>query len=260
MFLTELDHPDFKKYDVSSLRTGVMAGTTCSAHLMKRVVKEMNMKDVTICYGMTETSPDSFQTEPEDSFEKRTETVGTVHEHVECKVVDSDGNVVPVGTPGELLTKGYVVMLGYWNDEKRTKESIKQGWMHTGDLATIDTDGYCRIVGRIKDMIIRGGENVFPREVEDFLIKHPGISDVQVIGLPDAKFGEELCAWIIRRPGHSSVTEEDVKQFCKGHIAHYKIPKYILFVDSFPMTLSGKVKKFEMRAETARRLGLSENL
>eukprot|EP01122_Echinamoeba_exundans_P010271 TRINITY_DN3807_c0_g4_i1.p1 TRINITY_DN3807_c0_g4~~TRINITY_DN3807_c0_g4_i1.p1 ORF type:complete len:549 (+),score=54.04 TRINITY_DN3807_c0_g4_i1:103-1749(+) len=172
MFLTELDHPDFKNYDVSSLRTGVMAGTTCPAHLMKRVVNEMNMKDVTICYGMTETSPVSFQTEPEDSFEKRTETVGTVHEHVECKVVDSDGNVVPIGTPGELLTKGYVVMLGYWNDEKRTKESIKHGWMHTGDLATIDKDGYCRIVGRIKDLIIRGGENVFPREVDDYLIKH----------------------------------------------------------------------------------------
>lgn len=275
MFLAELDHADFKRYDVSSLRTGVMAGTTCPPHLMKRVVEELNMKEITICYGMTETSPVSVQTEPDDSFEKRTETVGSIHDHVECKVVDTDGNVVPVGTAGELLTKGYCVMLGYWNDEKRTKESVKDGWMHTGDLAKVGEDGYFQIVGRIKDMIIRGGENIFPREVEDFLIKHPAISDIQVIGVPgsrlcfcffaliilalcsDKKYGEELCAWVILRPGHTATVDE-VQQFCKGRIAHYKIPRYILFVESFPMTLSGKVKKFEMRAETAKRLGLSE--
>jgi fatty-acyl-CoA synthase len=216
------------------------------------------MREVTIAYGMTETSPVSTQTSCDDPLERRVSTVGRVHPHVEIKIVDGDGRVVPPGTPGELCTRGYSVMLGYWADPEKTAESIdRAGWMHTGDIATIDGEGYCNIVGRIKDMVIRGGENVYPREVEEFLFRHPGIEAVQVVGVPDAKYGEELCAWVKLKPG-ASATAEEIQAFCKGQIAHYKIPRYIKFVDRFPMTITGKVQKFVMREEMIRELGLVE--
>jgi fatty-acyl-CoA synthase len=258
MFIAQLDHPDFKSFDLSTLRTGIMAGSPCPTEIMKRVIAEMHMEDVTIAYGMTETSPVSFQTAADDALEARVSTVGRIQPHIEVKIVDLDGRIVPRGTPGELCTRGYSVMLGYWNDDEKTAESIDaSGWMHTGDLATLDEQGYCKIVGRIKDMVIRGGENIYPREIEEFLYRHPAVNDVQVIGVPDRKYGEELCACIRLRDGHDA-TEEDIREFCKGQIAHYKIPRYIRFVDEFPMTVTGKIQKFVMRKHIAEELGLSD--
>ena len=258
MFIAELGHPEFKHFDLSSLRTGIMAGSPCPIEVMKRCVSEMNMSEVTIAYGMTETSPVSTQTSYDDPLERRVGTVGRIHPHVEIKIVDTDGRIVPPGTPGELCTRGYSVMLGYWDDAERTAEAIdRAGWMHTGDLATLDADGYCNIVGRIKDMVIRGGENVYPREVEEFLFRHPTIEAVQVVGVPDLKYGEELCAWVKLKPD-TKATAEEIQSFCKGQIAHYKIPRYVKFVDAFPMTVTGKVQKFIMRKETIKELGLSE--
>jgi fatty-acyl-CoA synthase len=257
MFIAELEHPDFDKYDLSSLRTGIMAGSPCPVEVMKQVVSRMHMDEVTIAYGMTETSPASTQTVPEDSLEHRVSTVGRVHPHVEVKIIDPEtGRVVQRGVPGELCTRGYSVMAGYWDDPERTAEAIdKAGWMHTGDLATMDADGYVNIVGRIKDMIIRGGENIYPREIEEFLYTHPDVSDVQVIGVPDVKYGEELMAWVKLREG-AVVTEDDLKEFCKGRIAHYKVPRYIKFTDEFPMTVTGKIQKFRMREQAVAELGL----
>jgi len=258
MFIAELGHPEFKNFDLTSLRTGIMAGSPCPIEVMKRCVAEMHMGEVTIAYGMTETSPVSTQTSHDDPLERRVATVGRVQPHLEVKIVDADGRIVPPGISGELCTRGYSVMLGYWDDAERTAEAIDPaGWMHTGDLATLDEDGYCNIVGRIKDMVIRGGENVYPREVEEFLFRHPKIETVQVVGVPDLKYGEELCAWVKLKPGASAAAEE-IQSFCKGQIAHYKIPRYIKFVDNFPMTVTGKVQKFLMREETVKELGLSE--
>jgi fatty-acyl-CoA synthase len=258
MFIAELGHADFKRFDLSTLRTGIMAGSPCPTEVMKRVNAEMHMSEVTICYGMTETSPVSFQTAPDDPLEKRVGSVGRIHPHVEVKIVDGDGCIVPPGTPGELCTRGYSVMQGYWGDAEKTAEAIDTGrWMHTGDLATLDEQGYCNIVGRIKDMVIRGGENIYPREIEEFLYRHPKIQDVQVIGVPDAKYGEELCAWVKLRPGESA-TADDIRDFCKGQIAHYKVPRYVKFVDGFPMTVTGKIQKYLMREEMKKELGLAE--
>jgi fatty-acyl-CoA synthase len=259
MFIAELDHPEFHTFDFSSLRTGVMAGSPCPIEVMKRVQKDMHMPEVTICYGMTETSPVSTQSRTDDPLEKRVTTVGQVHPHVEIKVVDpTTGRVMPRGTPGELCTRGYSVMLGYWNDPHATRGAIDDGrWMHTGDLATIDEHGYVKIVGRIKDMVLRGGENIFPREVEEFLYTIPGVSDVQVIGVPDVKYGEELMAWVKLRPG-VSLTGEEIRAYCKGKIATYKIPRYYKFVDGFPMTVSGKVQKYKMRETAIQELGLQQ--
>jgi fatty-acyl-CoA synthase len=258
MFIAELGHPDFKRFDLTSLRTGIMAGSPCPIEIMKRCVSEMNMREVTIAYGMTETSPVSTQTSCDDPLERRVGTVGRVHPHVEIKIIDAEGRIVPLGTRGEFCTRGYCVMLGYWGDAERTAEAINSaGWMHTGDLATIDEDGYCNIVGRIKDMVIRGGENVYPREIEEFLFRHPKVEAVQVVGLPDLKYGEELCAWVKLKPD-AAATAEEIQSFCKGQIAHYKIPRYIKFVDAFPMTVTGKVQKFLMREEMIKELGLSQ--
>jgi fatty-acyl-CoA synthase len=256
MFIAELGHPEFGRFDLSSLRTGIMAGSPCPIEVMKRCVSEMNMREVTIAYGMTETSPVSTQTSCDDSLERRVSTVGRVHPHVEIKIVDGEGRVVPPGMPGEFCTRGYSVMLGYWGDPERTAEAIdRAGWMHTGDLATIDADGFCNIVGRIKDMVIRGGENVYPREIEEFLFRHPKVEAVQVVGVPDNKYGEELCAWVKLKAG-TSATAEEIQAFCKGQIAHYKIPRHIRFVDGFPMTVTGKVQKFVMREQMIRELGV----
>jgi fatty-acyl-CoA synthase len=257
MFIAELAHPDFAKYDFSSLRTGVMAGSPCPIEVMKRVNTEMHMPEVEICYGMTETSPVSTQTRVDSPLDKRVSTVGLVGPHLEIKIVDpATGKVVPVGQPGELCTRGYSVMLGYWNNPEATANAIDQArWMHTGDLATMDEEGYLNIVGRIKDMIIRGGENVYPREIEEFLYTHPKISDVQVIGVPDPKYGEEIMAWVQLKTGESATTEE-IREFCQGKIAHYKIPRYVKFVESFPMTVTGKIQKFVMRQQSIEELGL----
>ncbi|MBU9556071.1 AMP-binding protein [Burkholderia multivorans] len=246
MFIAELDHPEFAKFDVSTLRTGIMAGSPCPIETMKRVVSQMHLSEITIAYGMTETSPVSFQSSTDDPLEKRTTTVGRVQPHLEVKIVDPSGEIVPVGVTGELCTKGYSVMLGYWDDDAKTREVLIDGWMHTGDLATLDAEGYCNIVGRLKDMVIRGGENVYPREIEEFLFRHPKIQSAQVFGVPDPKYGEELCAWIVLR-ADEQMTEDDVRAFCQGQIAHYKIPRYIRFVDELPMTVTGKVQKFVMR-------------
>jgi fatty-acyl-CoA synthase len=257
MFIAELALPDFASYDLSTLRTGIMAGSPCPVEVMKRVVSEMNMTEVTICYGMTETSPVSTQTTADDDMERRVSTVGRVHPHVEVKVIDADsGRVLPRGAPGELCTRGYSVMLGYWNEPEKTAEAIDAArWMHTGDLAVMDEAGYLNIVGRIKDMVIRGGENIYPREIEEFLYSHPAIEDVQVIGVPDAKYGEELCAWVKLRPDQE-LTAEQVREYCQGKIAHYKIPRYIRFTGDFPMTISGKVQKYKMREASVTELGL----
>ena len=259
MFIAELDHPDFEKYDLSSLRTGIMAGSPCPIEIMKKVNTLMNMSEVTICYGMTETSPVSTQTTAETPLEKRVSTVGVTHPHLEIKIVDPEtGKVVPTGIPGELCTRGYSVMSGYWNNESGTRDAIDSArWMHTGDLAEMDEEGYVKIVGRIKDMIIRGGENIYPREIEEFLHLHPEISDVHVIGVPDVKYGEEIMVWVKRKPG-SITTVDEFKAFCKGKIAHYKIPRYVKFVDEFPMTVSGKIQKFLMREESIKELGLEQ--
>jgi fatty-acyl-CoA synthase len=258
MFIAELGHPEFRSFDLSSLRTGIMAGSPCPIEVMRRVVSEMHMGEVTIAYGMTETSPVSFQSSTDDPLERRVSTVGRIHPHLEVKIADADGRVVPRGTPGELCTRGYSVMRGYWDDPLRTAEAIDPaGWMHTGDLATIDGAGFCNIVGRIKDMVIRGGENVYPREVEEFLYAHPAVRDVQCFGVPDPKYGEELCAAIILKDG-APADAEAIRTFCEGKIAHYKVPRYVRFVDSFPTTVTGKVQKFVLRAETAVELGLAE--
>ncbi|MEQ6290107.1 AMP-binding protein [Vogesella sp. GCM10023246] len=259
MFIAVLDHPRFAEFDLSTLRTGIMAGSPCPIEVMKRVVAQMHMAEVTIAYGMTETSPVSFQSYTDTPLEKKVATVGRIHPHVEVKIVDPQGRIVPRGETGELLTRGYSVMLGYWGDEEKTREAIDAaGWMHTGDLAVLDADGYCNIVGRVKDMVIRGGENVYPREIEEFLYRHPKVQDVQVVGVPDAKYGEELCAWIRLRDGESCTVEE-IRAFCDGQIAHYKIPRYIEFVDSFPMTITGKIQKFMMRQQMKQKLGLEES-
>ncbi len=259
MFIAELEHPRFAEFDLSSLRTGIMAGSPCPVEVMKKVQSEMHMGDVTICYGMTETSPVSFQSGTDDPVDKRVATVGRIHPHVEVKVVDpADGRVVPRGQPGELCTRGYVVMLGYWENPEATAAAIdRAGWMHTGDLATLDDDGYANIVGRIKDMVIRGGENIYPREIEEFLYQHPAVADVQVIGVPDAKYGEELCAWVRCKEGHS-VSGDELREWCRGQIATFKIPRYWRFVDAFPMTITGKVQKFKMRETSIAELGLEE--
>jgi fatty-acyl-CoA synthase len=254
MFIAEMEHPEFSRFDLSSLHTGIMAGSSCPIEVMRKVMSQMNLRDITIAYGMTETSPVSFQTGLDAPVERRVATVGTIHPHLEAKVVDAEGRIVTAGTPGELCTRGYSVMLGYWDDAPRTQQAIDAaGWMHTGDLATIDDEGYCTIVGRIKDMVIRGGENVYPREVEEFLYRHPKIVDVQVFGVADAKFGEELCAWVKLRVGET-LTEQEVRDFCRDQIAHFKIPRYVRFVDDFPMTVTGKMQKFLMRAAMEREL------
>jgi fatty-acyl-CoA synthase len=260
MFIAELGLPDFADYDLSSLRTGIMAGSPCPVEVMKRVVAEMNMAEVAICYGMTETSPVSTMTRPDDTLARRTETVGRVMPHLESKVVDpATGLVVERGEPGELCTRGYSVMLGYWEQPDATADAIDAArWMHTGDLATMDDDGYLNIVGRIKDLVIRGGENVYPREVEEFLYSHPDIADVQVIGVPDARYGEELMAWIVMRPGATPLTAESVRAYCDGRLTHYKIPRYVHVVDGFPMTVTGKVRKVEMREQAVDLLGLQD--
>ncbi|GAB3630481.1 AMP-binding protein [Pandoraea terrae] len=257
MFIAQLDHADFHKYDFASLRTGIMAGSPCPIETMKRVINEMHMSEITIAYGMTETSPVSFQTTTTDPLEKRVTTVGRVQPHLEVKLVDAAGEIVPVGEKGELCTKGYSVMLGYWDDAPRTHDAIRDGWMHTGDLATLDEEGYCNIVGRVKDMLIRGGENIYPREIEEFLFRHPKVQAVQVFGVPDSKYGEEVCAWIVLKPGQTA-TDDEIRDFCKDQIAHYKIPRYIRFVDEMPMTVTGKVQKFVMRAAMVDELGLTE--
>ena len=259
MFIAQLQHPDFDRYDLTSLRTGIMAGSPCPVEVMRQTIDRMHLRDVTICYGMTETSPVSFQSTPDDDLEHRTATVGAVHPHVECKIADPEtGHTVPRGTPGELLSRGYLVMLGYWDDDDATAGAIdRAGWMHTGDLAVMRDDGYVNIIGRAKDMVIRGGENIFPREVEEFLYRHPRIQDVQVIGVPDDKYGEELCAWVKLKEGETA-TEEEIRTFCKGQIATFKIPRYIRFTDSFPMTVTGKVRKVEMREVSVRELGLEK--
>jgi len=259
MFIAELAHPRFMEFDLSTLRTGIMAGSPCPIEVMKQVVDRMHMAEVTIAYGMTETSPVSCQSGTDTPLDKRVATVGRVHPHLEIKVIDPEtGSTVPVGETGEFCTKGYSVMHGYWGDEEKTREAIdSEGWMHTGDLATMDAEGYVNIVGRIKDMVIRGGENVYPREIEEFLYRHPCVSDVQVIGVPDKRYGEELCAWVILKAGHAA-TADEIREFCKGQIAHYKIPRYIKFVDAFPMTITGKIQKFVMREQMKRELDLSD--
>ena len=257
MFIAELDHPQFAQFDLSCLRTGIMAGSPCPIETMKRVVSQMHMSEVTIAYGMTETSPVSFQSSTSDPLDRRVATVGRIQPRLEAKVVDTaTGAVMPVGEKGELLVRGYSVMQGYWGDEARTREAVRDGWMHTGDLATIDAEGYCNIVGRAKDMLIRGGENVYPREVEEFLFRHPKVQSVQVFGVPDPKYVEEVCAWITLKPGERC-TEAEIRDFCRDQIAHYKVPRYIRFVDDMPMTITGKVQKFVMREKMIEELGLS---
>jgi fatty-acyl-CoA synthase len=257
MFIAELDHPRFGEFDLSTLRTGIMAGSPCPVEVMKKVQSRMNMREVTICYGMTETSPVSTQSSLDDPLDRRVGTVGRVHPHVEVKILDAEtGAVVPRGTPGELCTRGYSVMLGYWNNAEATQGSIdKAGWMHTGDLATMDAEGYVKIVGRIKDMIIRGGENIYPREIEEFLHTHPGVSEAQVIGVPSEKYGEEVMAWVKAKPG-VTLAEADMVAFCTGRISTFKIPRYWKFVEEFPLTVTGKVQKFRMREVSVTELGL----
>ncbi|MEW2353783.1 AMP-binding protein [Spirillospora sp. NPDC029432] len=259
MFIAELNDDSFAEHDLSSLRTGIMAGSPCPVEVMKQVIERMGMAEVTICYGMTETSPVSTQTRAGDSLDRRVSTVGTVHPHLEIKIIDPEsGTTVPHGTPGELCTRGYSVMLGYWDEPAKTAEAIDPArWMHTGDLAVMDAEGYVNITGRIKDMVIRGGENIYPREVEEFLYTHPDIVDAQVIGVPDEKYGEELMAWVRLRPGADPLTAEALREFCTGRLAHYKIPRYVHLVDDFPMTVTGKVRKVQMRAEAMEILNLN---
>ncbi len=258
MFIAELSTPDFADYDLSSLRTGIMAGSPCPVEVMKQVIERMSMTEVSICYGMTETSPVSTQTRADDSLDRRVSTVGRVGPHLEVKVIDPQtGRTVPRGTPGELCTRGYSVMLGYWEQPDKTAEAVDAAhWMHTGDLAVMDAEGYLAITGRIKDMVIRGGENIYPREIEEFLYTHPDILDAQVIGVPDARYGEELMVWVRLRPGAETLTAESLREFCRGQLAHYKIPRYVHIVDEFPMTVTGKVRKVEMRERAVEILGL----
>jgi fatty-acyl-CoA synthase len=252
-----LDHPERERFDLSTLRTGIMAGSPCPVEVMRRVQSQMNMREVTICYGMTETSPVSTQTALDDPLDKRVGSVGRIHPHVEIKIVDPASNaIVPRGAPGELCTRGYSVMLGYWNNDEATRAAIDEArWMHTGDLATMDDEGYVNIVGRIKDMIIRGGENIYPREIEEYLYTHPDVSDVQVIGVPSARYGEEVMAWIKPREG-ATLSDADLDAYCRGKIATYKIPRYWKLVDGFPMTVTGKIQKFRMREQAVEELGL----
>ena len=258
MFVAMLEHESFTGHDLATLRTGIMAGAPCPIEVMKQVIADMHMSEVTIAYGMTETSPVSFQSHVDDPLEKRVSTVGRIHPHVECKVIDDQGQTAPVGQSGELCTRGYSVMRGYWDDDERTAESIDgDEWMHTGDLATIDEGGYCNIVGRVKDMLIRGGENVYPREVEEFLFRHPKVQQVQVFGVPDEKYGEQVCAWIVLKPGEQA-SEDEIRDFCRDQIAHYKVPHYIRFRDELPMTVTGKPQKFIMREEMMAELDLAE--
>ena len=258
MFIAELETPDFGRYDLSSLRTGIMAGSPCPVEVMKRVIGQMNLTEITNCYGMTETSPVSFQTATNDPFDRRVSTVGRVHPHVQVKIVDAEGRCVPRGVQGEIHTRGYSVMKGYWEDPDRTREVLDEaGWMHTGDLGVIDAEGYGNVTGRLKDMIIRGGENIYPREVEEFLYRLAAVQAVQVCGVPDPRFGEEVCAWIQLKPG-AATTPEEIREFCQDKIAHYKIPRHIRFVSEFPMTITGKVQKFAMREIMVKELGLSE--
>ena len=259
MFIAELGEPDLDNYDLSSLRTGIMAGSPCPVEVMKQVVDRMNMSEVTIAYGMTETSPVSTQTSADDSLDKRVSTVGRVHPHVEVRIVDPEtGDTVSRGQAGEFMTRGYSVMLGYWDDEARSTEAIDdQGWMHSGDLAVMDDDGYINIVGRIKDMIIRGGENVYPREIEEYLYRHPDVVEVQVIGVPDARYGEEIMAWVQLRDS-ATLDADNIKEFCRGQIAHYKVPRYVKFTDEFPMTITGKIQKYLMREQSIEELGLGD--
>ena len=256
MFIAELDHAHFARFDLTSLRTGIMAGAPCPIEVMKRVQQHMHMHEVTIGYGMTETSPVSFQSATDDPLDKRVTTVGRVLPHLEVKIVDADGGVVPVGEKGELCTRGYSVMQGYWNDAERTADAVRDGWMHSGDLAMLDAQGYCNIVGRVKDVVIRGGENVYPREVEEFLFRHPKVAAVQVFGVPDSRYGEEVAAWIILRSGEAC-TEGEIRDFCRDQIAHYKVPRYIRFVAELPVTVTGKPQKFMMREAMMRELGLT---
>ena len=258
MFIAMHNSAGFEEYDLSTLRTGVMAGSPCPVEVMKRCVSDMHMAEVSICYGMTETSPVSCQTRSDDDLDRRTATVGAVHPHVEIKIVDPvSADTLPRGETGEFCTRGYSVMVGYWDEPGKTDEAIDaDGWMHTGDLAVMREDGYCQIVGRIKDMVIRGGENVYPREIEEFLYTHPDVEDVQVIGVPDEKYGEELCAWIRMREGATPLDTAAVKEYSTGKLAHYKIPRYVIVVDEFPMTVTGKIRKVQMREETSARLGL----
>ncbi len=260
MFIAELDHPEFDQFDLSTLRTGIMAGSICPAEVMRQVINKMNMKGVQIAYGMTETSPVSTQTGADDSIEKRVSTVGRTQPHLETKIVDpGNGGILPRGEIGELCTRGYSIMLKYWNNDKATQEAIDEaGWMHTGDLATMDEEGYVQIVGRIKDMVIRGGENVYPKEIEEFLYTHPAISEVQVTGVPDKKYGEELIAWVKLNGSNDDITSEDLRAFCKGKITHFKIPRYFKFVEDFPMTVTGKIQKFKMREISIQELGLDD--
>ena len=258
MFIAELEHPRFKEFDLSSLRTGIMAGSPCPIEIMRRVVDEMYCSEMIIAYGMTETSPVITSSETDDPIEKQVSTVGRIFPHVEVKIIDENGRIVAPGQTGELLARGYNVMQGYWDDIEKTEESIDEaGWMHTGDLATMDPEGFCNIVGRVKDMVIRGGENIYPREIEEYLYRHPNISDVQVFGVPDVKFVEELCAWIILKPD-TFCSEEEIREFCRGQIAHYKIPRYIRFVKEYPMTITGKVQKFAMRDKMIEELDLNQ--
>jgi fatty-acyl-CoA synthase len=255
MFIAELAHPQFASFDLTSLRTGIMAGAPCPIAVMRRVITNMHLPEVTICYGMTETSPVSFQSAYDDPIERRVSTVGRIHPHVQVKIVDAEGRVTARGTPGELLTRGYSVMRGYWDEPQRTAEAIDAaGWMRTGDLAVLDEEGYCNIVGRVKDMIIRGGENVYPREIEEFLYRHPAVLEIAVIGVPDRRYGEEVCACIRLREG-ARVTEEDIREFCRGQIAHYKVPRYVRFLESFPQTVTGKIQKYLLRERLQRELG-----
>ncbi len=258
MYIAMLADPDLATRDLSSMRTGIMAGSICPIEVMKRCINDMNMAELSIAYGMTELSPAACQTRIDDDLERRTASIGRAHPHVDIKIIDpATGDIVERGEPGEFCASGYGVMLGYWNDEEKTREAIDaDGWMHTGDLAVMRPDGYCNIVGRIKDMVIRGGENVYPREVEEFLYTHPDIEDAQVIGVPDEKYGEEICAWIRMKPGRSPLDAQAVREFANGKLAHYKIPRYVHIVDEFPMTITGKVRKIEMREVTVKVLGL----
>ena len=258
MFIAMLDHPEFARHDLSTLRTGIMAGAPCPVETMRRVVERMHMREVTIGYGMTETSPISFQSSVDDPLDKRVSTVGRIQPHVQVKIVDATGRIVPVGAPGELCTRGYLVMRGYWEDPARTREAIDEtGWMRTGDLATIDAEGWCNIVGRVKDMLIRGGENVFPREIEEFLHGHPKVQAAQVFGVPDTRLGEEVCAWVVAKPGEQ-VTADELRAYCQGRIAHFKVPRHLRIVTEFPLTATGKPQKFAMRDVMVRELGLAQ--
>jgi fatty-acyl-CoA synthase len=257
MFIAELEHPDFGRYDLSSLRTGIMAGAPCPVEVMKQVIGRMNMSEILIAYGQTECSPVNHMTLADDPIEKRVETVGRAGPHLEVKIIDEAGKTVPIGEPGDICARGYAVMKGYWGDPQRTAETVDEdGWLHSGDLGVMDGEGYVKVVGRLKDMIIRGGENIYPREIEEFLFTHPKIQDAKVIGVPDEKYGEEVCVWVVLKDGEA-LTEEEIRAFCKDHIAYFKVPRYIRLVDEYPMTVTGKVQKFKMRKIMEQELGLT---